>query len=280
MTLAASYGRLELVKIGLDMNIDIDAKCDGNSALWWALRTGSYDAAKFLIENGANTENMPLEFLATEKNATQIAELLTWLDDGNYLNLTSTSIQAALYFNNYHFMKKLLKMKPNVEFDYRNYFSISMKSKNYDMLQLLLEHGKKDIGSEVVRYIMYNAYGGLRYLVNDWRILQIVLNLGFDLPMTEFFFTRHIWEYVENFDCLQWLIQNGLQYEELTVAYVYGTQFPSYKIFTNLEIGDLIFSNYDFSLYAGSRLLWLNDQSTIYVVVECVHLNIPLSWPQ
>ncbi len=206
LIMTASYNRVHMVQMLLDnSDLDINFGTGDESALWWAIRSGSFDAAKLLIENGAETRNIPLEFLAFESDSGKLNDFYSWLLMKK-LNLDIDSLfKFALEFDSLNLMKSLIKSNPKHQFDYSNDIFIAIRNKNYEMFRLMIEHDK-----ELFKESLNSDW---KFFVHDRKLLRMLQNMGFHLNLTNEVMVN-MWDrmHYTDYEAIEFFIDKGLKF--------------------------------------------------------------------
>ncbi|CAF3631409.1 unnamed protein product [Adineta steineri] len=177
--------RMLLRRFKPDINATGDVKLDfvhevmyGVSALWVAAAVGSFDIVKLLIEEGnANVNHLSITRSSPLRAASYIGRLdiaqylishgadMQLVRDGNYTNFMLSAYRGHIHMLTYFLHE--LKCNPNeYDQDGRTSLHYAIDGGSLDVIQLLLEHGAKNISVNVITPLMWAALEAREDLVD------------------------------------------------------------------------------------------------------------------
>ncbi|UOX38538.1 ankyrin repeat containing protein [Finch poxvirus] len=199
---------IEICKILLEANIDINDTICGDTLLRYAIRASNLKLVRFLVENGADIEKRnekeqdPNIVEAVEKGNVEVVKYL--IDSGLDVNKFSIytgkpAIHCAILLGHYDMVKLLLERGSNPFFLYHDNTSLirvatQAKKNRLRIVKLLLSYGVKLYGD----HDSYLQTPLLDYSKDTYSIITILLENGLKITSTSI-----LYSYVSNYTSLR-----------------------------------------------------------------------------
>ncbi|ARF02852.1 SWPV1-293 [Shearwaterpox virus] len=199
---------IEMCKMLLELNIDINTYICGNTLLRYAIKASNLKLIRFLLENGADIEKINEKYQdpniveAVEKGNIEVVEYL--IDSGIDVNKSSTysgrvAIYHAILVGNYKMVELLLRRGSNPFVLYHNSTSlikvaVKAKKNRLKIIQLLLSYNIKLCGDN-------NSYLKtllIEYSEDAYNIIIILLKNGLKITSSTL-----LSDYISNYTSLR-----------------------------------------------------------------------------
>jgi ankyrin repeat protein len=285
--IAASQAEKEVLEFLIQINIPIDSKdFMGNTPLHFAALSGNRLAVEFLLEHGANKyeENL-LEQLPWQ--VVKKGELLPILLDPDtktkFSSIPLKSLQEAVNDQDLEAAKYLLEMGFHPEMlNYKGYqvdlrlpLHDAMESRNFDMVNLLVEHGAD------LAYPRTNPYVYLNIAVkqSEPELVRLLLENGADPNQNLGFFSLlHHATRNNQIDIMKLLLDAGANPETQVAGYDF--YYPPLREAQSKEAVDLLLQygakNDPEQMGEFSFFTWPVHQGLADVVKKFIEIGVPV----